>query len=155
MGFIELLLKPFNKWFLPPVVNTPFSTIKLPPAFVTILLFFVSFFVICSGTIFCYVRGMPMVGGVRTNDGRVVPSWIDVGNISNQFLAEGMVASFMFTVAALSIITGIIVIQIKGELSDFQYFLKLFAYSAPFWCFCSFSIFNAKFQSFFPSFFPH
>ncbi|KAK8895094.1 hypothetical protein M9Y10_023536 [Tritrichomonas musculus] len=152
MGLSEILMKPFQKWFNPPIINTPFSTITLPPSFITISLLITSFFIICSGIIFCYVRNMPMVGAIRRHDGSVSVSWIDLGSLSNQFLAEGMIASLLFTISACSIIASLYIIQCKEPLSEIQKILKVYGYSSPFWCFCSFLIFRAKIPSFFPMF---
>lgn len=152
MGASEFLMKPFQKWFCPPLVSTPFSTIVLPPSIITITLLIASFFIICSGIIFCYVRNMPMVGASRRPDGSVAFSWIDLGSISNQFLAEGIIASALFTISACSIISSLYIIQCKGKLSEFEKLLKIYGYSSPFWCFCSFLIFRAKIPSFFPLF---
>lgn len=152
MGLTEILLKPFQKWFNPPLVSTPFSTIILPPSTITITLLVSSFFIICSGIIFCYVRNMPMVGAIRRPDGGVSLSWIDLGSISNQFLAEGLIASALFTISACSIISSLYIMQVRRPLSEIEKLLKFYGYSSPFWCFCSFLIFRAKIPSFFPIF---
>ncbi|OHT13389.1 hypothetical protein TRFO_16489 [Tritrichomonas foetus] len=97
---------------------------------------------------------MPMVGAVRTRDGKLISSWIDYGSLSNQFLAEGLVASLFFTVSASSIIAAIYIININSNkpLTEIQQLIKLFGYSSPVWIFFSFLIFKAKIPSFSPSF---
>ena len=95
---------------------------------------------------------MPMVGAVRRHDGSVSLSWIDLGSLSNQFLAEGIIASALFTISACSVIASLYIIQIRRPLSGGERFLKLYGYSSPFWCFCSFLIFKAKIPSFLPMF---
>ena len=147
---MSFLLAPFRRWFKPPVLETPLSTIPVPPISVLMVLIFASFSVITSGFIFCLVRGMPMTGYIRTKDGGYRISWIDLNSLSNQFLAEGIVAAFMFSLDAASLIS-VCYIMSKDEdeqLSDWEAIVKKFAYTSPIWTFLSYKIFSAKFRAF-------
>lgn len=146
----DFLLTPFKKWFKAPTIETPFSTIKLPPLGVIITIIFASFAVITSGFVFCVVRGMPMMGYTRGRDGKPKASWIDLHGLSNQFLAEGIVAAMMFSLAAASLISAVYILSKpeSEELSDIQEALKKFAYTSPLWCMLSYQIFSMKFGSF-------
>ena len=146
----DFLLVPFRRWFRAPVIETPFSTIRVPPVPVMMAIIFVSFGVITSGFVFCLVRHSSMTGYVRGRDGKPFISWIDVGSISNQFLAEGMVAAMIFSLAAASLIGAFYILDKPNgeELSDLEKFIKKFSYTAPLWCFFSYEIFRVKFRAF-------
>lgn len=154
MGFSELLLYPFKKHFKAPILVTPVSTIKLPPTGVTVTLVFLSFFVIVGGFIYCFVNGIPMVGYRRDQHGNPVPSWIDPNGLSSQFLAEGMVASMIFSLGALSIMCAFYVMNKskKEKEGEFDKYLRGFGYTAPLWTFLAFQLFHIKIPNYFPYF---
>ena len=152
----DILLTPFKRWFRAPVIETPFSTVPVPSTPILMSVIFFSFGVITSGFVFCVVRQMSMTGYIRGANGRPVVSWIDLTSLSNQFMAEGMVAAIMFSLAAASLI-GAFYILSKDEnekLTDVESFIKNFSYTAPLWCLLSYEIFHMKFRAFTPSFFP-
>ena len=152
MTLKNLLLKPYLKWFKPPTLDTPFSTIKLPSPFVSMGIIFSSFFIIVGGFVFCTVRNMPLFGAVRGNDGRPILSWIDLGGLNSQFLAEGIISSFTFTAAALSLISAYYLLDKNYKPNEYTGILRFLAMSSPLWCFFSYVIFHAKISSFVPSF---
>jgi hypothetical protein len=142
----ETLLVPFRKWFrAPQQVDTPFSTIKVPPIQLLVVLIFASFCVITSGFVFCVVRGMPMMGYTRNREGKPVASWMSSDGISSQFLAEGIIAAMMFACAAAAFIAGYVVLRKpQKEWTEADQYLRYFSFSAPFWCLLSYRIFSEK-----------
>lgn len=155
MKFSELALLPF-RYFSPPIVSLPFSTIKVPPTPISMGIIFASFIFICGGFVFCQVRGMPTSGYVRGNDGKVYHAWIEYGNVGNQFLMEGIVAASLFSLAAASIISAFFVLSRpnNGNNSELYRFLEMFALSSPVWCLFSYLIFHLKLPSYKPKFHP-
>lgn len=151
MGIPELLLKPFKKWFKPPVLETPFSTIELPRVSICMTIIFASFFFIYGGFVFCQVRGMPLSGYIRGRDGKPVLSWIESG-LNSQFLAEGIISSIIVSCGALSLIAAVYLLQKDEPFNEIDGALEKFAFTAPIWCFSSYIMFNQKIPSFFPSF---
>jgi len=152
MTIKETLLKPFSRWFKAPSLDTPFSTIPIPSPKMSMVIVFTSFFIIVGGFVFCTVRNMPMFGAVRGNDGRPVLSWIDLGGLNSQFLAEGIIASMTFTCAAASLITAYTFLDKQRKPTQFDSLLRSFAMSSPIWCLLSYMIFHAKISSFVPKF---
>jgi hypothetical protein len=153
MGLSEFLLIPFRRAFRPPVLNTPFSTIKMPSVVLTLPICGISFFIITSGFVYCFVTGMPMVGYSRDESQRIVASWISPNGLSSQFLAEGIIAAMTFTLGAASLIVAFYeVMKPEKDKSEFDRFLTYFAYSAPFWQFAALQVFRMKIPAYFPTF---
>lgn len=150
MGFSDLLMRPFEKYFNPPALNTPVSTIKWPNIYYSTIVLFASFLIITSGTIFCFVNGMPMIGYRRNEQGQIIASWIDPNGLSSQYLAEGMIASMIFSLGAGSFITAFYLLRKKGKRTGVDDALALYAYSCPFWPILSFFVFQQKIPSYFP-----
>jgi hypothetical protein len=150
----EFLLAPFRRWLKPPVLDTPISTIAVPRPLLLMVIIFISFFVITGGFVFCWVRGVPFSGYVRTRDGRSALSWME-GSGSSQFLAEGVVAGLFFSASAASFICAFYVLgKPPGEpLTDLEATLRKFAFTAPLWCIVSCYLFKIKFGGFSPTFF--
>jgi hypothetical protein len=146
MGLGEWLLVPFRTWFRAPrQVDTPFSTIKVPPTQILVTLVFGSFCIITSGFVFCLVRGMPMMGAALDRDGRPFMTWMSGDGVSGQFLAEGIIAAMMFACAAAAFIAAYVILRKPdNELTEFDQYLRYFSFSAPFWCLLSYRIFQAK-----------
>lgn len=159
MKLSELSLLPF-RYLSPPTISTPFSTIRVPPTPVTMGIVFASFIFISGGFVFCHVKGMPAAGYVRGRDGKVYSTWIDYGNIGNQFLFEGIVASSLFSLAAASIMSAFVILlrdddeRSEKNKNDFYSILEKFAMSSPIWCILSYAIFHMKIPSFSPRFHP-
>jgi hypothetical protein len=154
MSLQNLLLTPFRLFFRAPVLQTPFSTLKIPPISFLMSITFISFCVITSGTIFCFVRGIGMIGYTRNRENQVVTTWIDSQGVSSQFGIEGWVAALMFSLSAVSFIAAIVVLRKPKdeELTDLEESMRRFAFSCPFWCVMSYLIFSAKVGSFRPKF---
>ena len=152
MPLSEILLIPFKKYFKPPVVETPFSTIKMPSIYITVSLVFLSFFVIVGGFIFCYVNDMPLFGYARNQNGQIYQTWIDTHGIGSQLLAEGMLCSLTYSLGAASLIAAFYAMTHEKEKSDFVKFVGYFGCSTPIWMFLAFQIFRMKIPSYFPKF---
>jgi hypothetical protein len=154
MGLSEVLLRPFQTFFRAPILNIPISTITVPPVPFLMVITFGSFCIITSGTVFCFVRGIGMVGHVRGRDGHPVVSWMDTQGVGSQFGVEGLIAAMMFSASAASFIASIVILQKPEdeELSEIDQVMRNFAFSCPLWCLLSFWIFSAKVGSFRPSF---
>ncbi|OHS94070.1 hypothetical protein TRFO_39737 [Tritrichomonas foetus] len=152
MKFTELLLLPFQRFFKPPVLHTPLSTIQWPNIIFSTCLLFVSFLVISGGVVFCYVNGMPMIGYHRDQSGQIVSSWIDPNGLSSQYLAEGIIASLMFSLGAASFMAAFFVMTKKGKPTEIDRLLNIFACSAPVWPIMSLFVFKQKIPSYFPAF---
>jgi membrane-associated protease RseP (regulator of RpoE activity) len=156
MGLTTALLSPFRRFFRAPVLETPFSTIKIPPVQFLMFATFLSFVVITSGTVFCLVRGIGMTGYARGSDGKVFMSWIDMSGVTSQFGTEGLVAAMLFSASAASFISAIKVLRKpeREELTDWDGIQRKFAFSCPVWCYLSYLVFTAKVGSFRPKFLP-
>jgi hypothetical protein len=153
MGLSEFLLIPFRRGFRPPALDTPFSTIKMPSVILTLPICVISFFIITSGFVFCFVTGMPMVSYTRDEHQNVVSSWISPHGLSHQFLAEGIVAALTFTLGAASLIAAFYELtKPEKDKTDFDDFLKMFGFTAPFWQICALQVFRMKLPSYFPTF---
>lgn len=152
MGFTEFLLRPYQKWFNAPEIEIPFSTIPMPDIKITTVLVFASFFIIVGGNIFCFVNGIPTYGYERGQDGKPVLVWISSNNLSYQFVAEGVIASMVFSVGAGAMIAMFYVLNKKGELSEIENVLKYYAATAPLWILVSLILFRVKIPSYAPSF---
>jgi hypothetical protein len=147
----DLLLSPFRKYFRAPVLEIPFSTIKMPQVWLTVTLCLASFFVISSGYIYCFVTGMPMVGYSRDQYGTIVQSWISPG-VSSQYLAEGIIAAIIFTMGAGSLIAAFYIIHIpEKQRSDLDGWIASFGYTCPIWQILALVLFRVKIPSYFPS----
>jgi hypothetical protein len=153
MGFSDILLAPFRRLFCPPLLSTPFSTIKMPPLFVTTLLCGGSFAIIASGVVFCFVTNMPMVGFLSDGQGKVVPHWISPNGISHQFLAEGIIASMTFTLGAGALLAAFYEIMKEDDKkSDIDRILTFYGYSGPLWPTLAMAVFRVKLPQYFPTF---
>jgi hypothetical protein len=153
MGLSEFLLIPFRRRFRPPVLETPFSTIKMPSVALTVPLCGLSFFIITSGFIYCFVTGMPMVGYTRDEQQRIVAAWISPNGLSHQYLAEGIVVAFTFTLGAAALIVSFYELtKPEKDKTELDHFLTMFGYTAPLWEFFALHIFRMKIPSYFPSF---
>lgn len=150
MPISDILMYPFQKFFNPPLINTPMSTIKWPNIYLSTSLLFASFFVITGGFIYCFVNQMPMIGYRRNENGQIVSSWIDPNGLSSQYLAEGMIASMMYSLGAGSFIAAFYLMIKRSPFTGFDEFLCIFAYSCPFWPILSFFVFHQKIPSYFP-----
>lgn len=151
----DFLLLPFKRWFRPPILETPLSTIEIPKTYITVPLCLFSFFVIASGTVYCFVNKMPMTGYIRDDRGRIIPTWIDRHGISNQYLAEGLIAALAYSIGACSLIAAYQVLgKSDEEMTGVEVALKMFGMSAPVWAMCAFWIFHEKIPSYFPMFSP-
>jgi hypothetical protein len=124
----------------------------MPNISLTLGLCIASFFAITSGAVHCFVTESPMMGYSRNEQGKIVASWM-MGGVSQQLLAEGIIASLTYSLGACSLIVAFYEIT-KPEKSktEIDRYLAAFAYSAPFWAFCSFQVFKMKIPSYFPSF---
>jgi hypothetical protein len=145
MGLSDALLFPFRRFFCPPLLTTSFSTIKVPGVTVLMFLTILSFSVITSGTVFCFVRDIPMIGAIHTNNG-IRPSWIDNQGIHSQFGTEGWVAAALLSFSALAFIAAAAAARKPdGEPpAEFDAALRIFGFTAPGWCFLSYVIFRTK-----------
>jgi hypothetical protein len=153
MGLSDFLLAPFRRFFCPPLLNTPFSTIKMPPLFLTTLLCVGSFFIIASGFVFCFVTKMPMVGYARDEQGNIVASWISPNGLSHQYLAEGIIASMTFTLGAGALLASFYeMTKDESKKDDWDNLLTYYAYSAPFWPLLAMAVFRMKIPSYIPTF---
>ena len=163
----DLLLSPFE-FFVPPQISTPFSTIKLPPFYVTMFLVFVSFFVISGGAIFSHVKKVPFIGVTQTQDGRPVTQII--ASARSQTWMESIIVGAVFTLASGSLITAYSIISGSGQdeeaetktkkkntkkkEEDVSSFKELFAVSFPLWILIIYFLFRAKYGFFALSFSP-
>jgi small-conductance mechanosensitive channel len=113
----------------------------------------ISFFTITSGSVYCIVTGISMVGYSQNDDGEMVLSWIST-DMSEQFIAEGIIAALCFTLCAAALIVSFYEIvkpnQDKAEIDDY---LRQFAFTAPLWLICIILVFRMKIPAYFPSFF--
>ena len=148
----DLLLLPFTRWVRAPVIETPISTIQMPSTYISVPICVLSFFVITSGTIYCFVNNMPMSGYYRDDRGRIRSTWMSEG-LSNQYLAEGLVAALTLSAGACALIAAY---QVMGkedeELTGVEMSIKWFGVSAPLWAFFTFHVFRMKIPSYFPMF---
>jgi hypothetical protein len=152
MGIVDSLLAPFRKWFCPPVLNTPMSTIPIPPPLPLMILVCASFCVISGGCVYCIVRDIPMTGYTRTRDGKNAVSWIDMHGISSQFMSEGIVIGMLFCSAGVAFMCALCALKKDVAETPLDEFVKGFGYTAPLWCFLAYYVFNLKVPSFRPSF---
>ena len=146
-----LLRKPFENFFQAPELETPLSTIKMPSTWVSMPLMLLSFFVISSGIVFCYVNGMPLTGYYRGPDGNPVWTWIDENGLSSQYIGEGLLASMIYTGGACAFIAAFKVLE-KRKSGGAAWVWKVLAYSIPVWILASFQMFHRKIPSYFPTF---
>ena len=151
MTISEKLLLPFQKFFKPPTINTPFSTIKMPSTIITVSLVFASYFVIVGGFIFCYVNGMPMTGYSRNEKGQIIHTWFSQGGLSNQYLGEGIICSIIFSLGAASMIAGYYAIcHQQDKDNEIVKIAEFFGCTTLIWAFIGFKLFNMKIPSYFP-----
>ena len=151
MTISETLLKPYKRWFHPPKLDTPFSTIQMPSIKFCMVIIFISFIVISGGLVFCWVQGIPLVGYVRGNDGQPVFSWVDNSGLSSQFLAEGFLASLVYSLGSLSLMAAYYVFTNKDKDDVFIKALTAFSYTSPFWGIFSLMLFRTKISSYLPT----
>ena len=150
----DFFLKPFRKYFHPPAINTPISTMEIPPIPLCMTIIAFSFIIITGGFIYCWVHGVPMFGGRRTYDGRIVASWYDASGLGSQFLAEGVISSCVYTIGALSIFCA--VFELGGGVKNpfLNLLLRVFSFSAPVWVLLAFLLFRVKIPSYSPNIAP-
>jgi hypothetical protein len=103
-GLMPTVILPFRKLFRPLQIDTPSSTIKIPPVSPLMMATFFSLDSITAATVFCFVRGIGMTGYTGCPDGKVVMPWIDRQGIISQFLAEWIVAAMVLSGSAASFI---------------------------------------------------
>ena len=151
MTITEKLLYPYKKWFNPPKLDTPFSTIELPSIKVSMIIVFFSFIVISGGLVFCWVQGIPLIGYIRGQDGQPVFSWVDNSGLSSQFLAEGILASLVYSLGSLSLMAAYYVFTNPNKNDIFFNLVNAFAHTAPIWGLFSLMLFRTKIGSYFPS----
>jgi hypothetical protein len=153
MGLANLFIRPFEKYFRPPILDTPISTIRLPAPGLTVTVCVVSFFIITSGFVFCFVNGMPMTGYYRDENGHPTMTWIAKNGLSSQYLAEGLIASGTYSLGALSLIAAFYEMNKNAaEMTEIDRFFVGFAYTAPIWAYAGFNVFHMKIPSYFPKF---
>ena len=163
MGIKELFLAPFSV-LQPPQINTPFSTIKLPPFYVTMSLVFASYLIISGGAIFSHVKQVPFIAATRNSQGQTVPQII--GNSRTQTWLESIIVGTVFTLAASSLIAAYMSFDSnnnekskdnnkkkKGVDPDSITSTEMFGYTFPLWIFVLFYLFKAKYGFFAPGFF--
>jgi hypothetical protein len=137
------------------MLDTTVSTIELPRLSFTLLITLLSFLVITSGFVFCYVNGMPMVGMTRDQHGNYKSMWISNQGMSSQFLAEGLVAAMAYTCGACSLIAAVYELEKdEADKTEVDNFLEMFAYTSPIWGILAFFVFNMKIPQYVPVFFP-
>ena len=146
----RVLMLPFEKLFVPPVLKTNLSTFPWPNIYFSMFVVFISFIVISSGTIFCFVHGIPLFGYQMTPYGIVTP-WISDQGLSSQYLAEGLIAAIIYALGALSLLSGFYLMN-HNKTGEFQNILQVFSYTAPLWVMMSLWIFRMKIPSYFPTF---
>ena len=95
---------------------------------------------------------MPMIGYRRNENGQIVSSWIDPNGLSSQYLAEGMIASMMYSLGAGAFIAAFYLMTKRGNFTGVDDALCVYAYSCPVWPILSFLVFHQKIPSYFPRF---
>jgi hypothetical protein len=153
MSLSRLLLAPY-RFFRPPTLRTPFSTLKMPPLFLTALLCAASFVVVASGFVFCFVSGIPLVWYSRDARGAVVAEWISPNGLAHQYLAEGIVAALTFALGAGALLSAFYeATKREREKGGADRWLAAFAYTAPAWPLIALLVYRLKIPSYLPRFF--
>ena len=155
MGPTELLLLPFRV-LRPPVLETPFTTIPLPPLKVTGPILFLSCLVITSGAVFCFVTNAPLFAHTWDRFGQPSMTWVARNDPSHQCILEGAVFAVTVVLGGLSGVAAFATVTAKRKWKRtlaYAYALRL-AYTFPVWALLMFEVFTAKIPSYTLSFKP-
>lgn len=136
--------------FKPPILNTPFSTIPLPPTKVTIPLILASFGIILSGIVFCYVKKAKHWAQAWGPNGKIVKTWLEKNTLSNQCWIEGFVVAVISVMGGISALAAYYVMSTpkkerKGVLFGY---IEAFSYTIPVWALLLYEVCAAKIPSY-------
>lgn len=147
MKIKEFVLSPFNHLRCPDL-DTPLSTIPMPPVFVCMALICISFFVIIGGFIYCIIRNVDFMSAKRLANGQIVPVIIAGGY--TQTGAECFIVGGLFTVGGIALTAGFMFLynrnrtkQNKNEEEQLD-LRSVLALTSLLWVFIVYLIFTSK-----------
>ena len=147
----NILLKPFEL-LNPPRVELPTGFIQIPSLKLVMPIIFISFAICAGGVIHCFVNGMPLLGVIRRPDGKIVESCFSNYGLGSQFLAEGLIATGVYTLGSLSLLSAVYVIKNENR-KDTTLYKIVFGFSvfSPIWILFSIMIFRCKIPQYNPA----
>jgi len=104
-------LEPIFRAIFTSALRVPDIKLKLPtifekglPKMVIFVLFFISYFIICSGLVYDLINEPPSIGSKRDADGKVRPVAVLEYRLNAQYVIEGFSAGFLFSLGGLGFI---------------------------------------------------
>jgi hypothetical protein len=120
----------------PPILDTPLSTISIPPTYLTIPILLLSFGAMIGGLVYCWVH-------------KIGWEWVPVvaDNLSDQSLTEALIVGGIFGFGGLSLVAAYIVLTAEKKSGLLYRYAYLYGMTFPGWAILSYEIFKMKLSS--------
>jgi hypothetical protein len=151
----DWLLLPFRV-FVPPILETTFSTIQIPAVRITFPLIMIPFFWTVGGFLLCIVEGSGFWVSSYRSDGTLDLSWVAAGDMTEQGVLEGVIASGLISLASISLVAafyGITATRKQRKAPNYKHWVR-FGFTFPIWVFFISRLFQLKSYGFVYAFRP-
>jgi hypothetical protein len=145
MPLSDFFLLPFRV-LVPPLLETPLSTIPLPSTRWSVPLLLASFFAIVGGFVYCVVDERFMWNTSVDRNGVTSRTWIIRDSLSDQTYLEGIVIAGIFAFGGLSMIAVFSALSAsKRARAGLMYpYVYRFAFTFPIWLVLAFEVVRLK-----------
>jgi hypothetical protein len=141
--FSRCLMLPFRV-MTPPILDTPLSTVPIPPTLLTIPIVLISFGAMVGGSVYCWVNHVEWYFTSQTHEGKTVKSWMASGGHSIQSVAEAWIVGGVFGLGGLSLIAAYYALVAQKKTGVVYAYVYRYAMTFPVWAILAYEVYKLK-----------